>query len=64
MTEPTTPIDYAHCISVASEVARAAGAIIREALLKPKNIDNKSALDLVTDTGSNPPETIHGGASV
>ncbi len=44
-------VDFEACIRVASEVAREAGALIRAALLKPKNIDNKSALDLVTDTG-------------
>jgi hypothetical protein len=44
-------VDFERCLQVASEVAREAGAIIRTAMLKPKNIDNKSAHDLVTDTG-------------
>lgn len=42
--------EYAEYLAVALDAAKAAGDVIKSAFAKPKNVEHKGAVDLVTET--------------
>ncbi len=45
-----SPVDLASALEAATTAAKAAGAIIKANFFKPKNVQHKGAVDLVTET--------------
>eukprot|EP00955_Chlamydomonas_euryale_P105743 365661-Chlamydomonas_euryale.AAC.28 len=51
--------EYDEYLAVAVDAAKAAGGVIAEAFRKPKNVEHKGAVDLVTETDQQCETLVH-----